>query len=111
MVTEAVRNITEGVKFYRPRAVKLTPEVILLWCHGLTILPRKLENTVLMVTKRSAQRSRASLEVTRGEWQRVAERRQCNLACAFRRRHFVATVLLCDVTSWKILIFPMVYEM
>ena len=74
--------------------------------HGLTILlPRTFENTASKVCKRSAQGSRQPREV---------DSAFLNDGSIIASAFFDDTILLLrrcydDVTSWKILVLPMVY--
>ena len=72
MATEAVRDITEGVNFTaRGREAhegsKIYPEVISRTAEVPWVNHFVAQEAALMVTIRSAQGSRASMEVTRGE--------------------------------------------
>ena len=59
MATEVVRDVTEGGKI-NPEVISRTAEVP--WVNHFVA-----QEALLMVTKQSAQGSRASIEVTRGE--------------------------------------------
>ena len=75
--------------------------------HGLTILlPRTFENTASKVCKRSAQGPEKSTESNDGTF--------LNDGSVIARAFFDDAILLLrrcydDVTSWKILVLPMVY--
>ena len=71
MATEAVRDITEGVNFTARgseahEGSKITPEVISHTTEVPWVNHFVAQEAALMVTIRSAQGSRASIEVTKG---------------------------------------------
>ena len=72
MATEVVRDITEWVNFTvqgreAHEGSKMYPEVISRTTEVPWVKHFVAQEAALMVTKRSAQGSRASVEVTRGE--------------------------------------------